>query len=294
MSTLVQQMWAAGAMVANPELNDIMPTFNTEYKLGVKQGDTVKIRVAGVVVAEDGKTTQAGTGVVTDKAVIDMVFDQQTKAPVFISRMDDAQTDIPMITFWSGEIKKAVNDLMNKNAMSEAATTCATANKKKFSELVTDATTLTYAGLVALEKILDDGKFPITDRTLVIPPKYKAAMMQMVDPAGNLVLLSKNYTNGENSLITGEVGKAMSFTVIVSTNMPTLTTTGTIDGATPANNIKECILAYHKSAFAAGIQEDMWFEDYPDGTNIGTKIVGGSYWGRKMLRPTGMVCVRDN
>lgn len=295
MSTLVQQAWAMGALTSNVEINDIMPTFNTEYKLGIKQGDTVKIRVAGSVVAEDGKDTPAGSGIIGEKAVIDMLFDQKTKAPVFIDRMDDAQSDIPMISFWSGEIKRAVNDQINKNAMSQVATTCATANKKKFSELVTDATTLTYAGLVALEKILDDGKFPLTDRTLVIPPKLKAAAQQMVDPAGNL-MLSKTYmgADGGNNMITGELGKMLSFTVIVSTNMPTLTATGTIDTVTPANNTRECLLAYHKSAFAAGIQEDMWFEEYPDGTNIGVKIVGGSYWGRKMIRPEGAICVRDN
>jgi hypothetical protein len=249
------------------------------------------VPLLGSITAQSGQSTDTTIEAASGESSTKILIDQETFAAIRIKDVDQLQSDINKIQSYSGEMARTIKQKgVTLNLASYMADNCASGNKLQFTGLVSGATTITYAGLLALHEKLNVADIPMEDRYLVVTPKHLTALWNVVDGNGSYIFVNKDYDASSNSFEKGVIAKGLGFSVVVTTNMPKLTTAGAVSGS----GTQFCILCFQKSAIAACVQKGVEFKSAYNTTKRAEDIVGTTIWGRKVIRDTGIICVRDN
>jgi hypothetical protein len=288
-------IWASAALSPLMDSEVLIDKVNRQWENDAKSGEAVEIPLLGSITAQSGQSTDTDfTLDPSGESSVKILIDQETFAGLRIKDVDELQSNVGKTAAYSAEMAKTIKQGgMTLNLASYMAINAATANRKQFTEIVTDATTITYPVLLKLRQMLNEAKMPMEDRYLVVTPEYEAALWSIYDDEGNRVFISKDYQDGSNSFEKGIIAKGLGFSVVMTTNMPTVTTAGAIS-ATPGHNTQSCILAFQKNAIAAVIQKDVTFKSAYNTAKRANDIVASCIWGRKVVFDTGIICVREN
>jgi hypothetical protein len=114
------------------------------------------------------------------------------------------------------------------------------------------------ADILEARKLLNDQNVPLEDRFLVIPTAYEKAALALAN------LIQQDRYSGNTAIVSGEIGMAYGFRVIVHT------------GATVAS-------AYHKSHVAVAIQQGLTYDFDKDLPNLATRHSFDQIYGVKVL-----------
>lgn len=114
------------------------------------------------------------------------------------------------------------------------------------------------ADILEARKLLNDQNVPLADRFLVIPTAYEKAALGLAN------LIQQDRYSGNMAIMTGEIGMAYGFRILVHT------------GATYA-------VAYHKSHVAVAIQQGLTYDFDKDLPNLATRHSFDQIYGVKVL-----------
>lgn len=286
--------WASAALEPLMDTEVLVDKVNRQWEADAKSGEAIEVPLLGSLPVQSGQSTDTVIDAAAGESSVKILIDQETFTAIRIKDVDELQSDIDKTAAYAGEMGKTIKQKgMTLNLASYMATNCAAANKKQFTELVSGATTLSFPVLLKLREMLNEAGFDITDRYLVIPPKYETALWNIVDDEGNKVFINRDYAGAANSFENGVIAKGLGFNVVMTTNLPKVKTDGSIS-ATAGENTQDIVLAYHKSAIAAVIQKEVSFNSVWNATKRANDIVGTTIWGRKVIRDTGIICARQN
>lgn len=134
--------------------------------------------------------------------------------------------------------------------------------------------------LARMARTLDDSNVPEEGRWVVAPPEFYEELAKT-----NSKLMSIDYNQGDGGLRNGLVasGQLRGFQMYKSNNTPTVAGTGSYSGT----NLNQ-ILAGHMSAVAAASALSQT-ESFRSPTTFADVVRGMLVWGRKVLRPEGVV-----
>ena len=289
-------LWSATALDPLMDEMVLVDFTDRQYEKDVDANEAIEVPLLGSITAQDGQATDTTIDTVSGESTTKILIDQESFSGIRIKKVDELQSNINKVASYSAQMTKVIKQkAMTLNLAIYMATNCAAANKMQFTGLVSGNTTLTYDGLVALAEKMNVAMMPFEDRYLVVTPAYYSALMKIVDGDGAYVFFSKDYSaSGVNDFEKGTVAKGMGFNVIMTNNLPKLTTTGTYDTTTPANNTQDMVLAFQRSAVAAVIQQEVSFNEVYNATKRASDIVGSCIWGRKVIRDTGIFAIRKN
>lgn len=294
MANINPTIWAATGMEALMDNVSLVDLVDRTYEKEIKGfGEAIEVPVIGAISFQSGAGTETVVANATGEGTISIKLDQEEFANVRLKDLDLIQAQIDKVRVYSMAMSKGLKvSKLTANLAAYMAVNAATANKKQFTELVSGATTLTYAVLLEIVQALDVADFPADERYIAVPYTMKKAFFNIVDDEGNKVFINKDYTN-VNSFDKGIVSQGLGLNVIFSNNLPKLTATGTIS-ATPGENVKECVIAFHKSAVACVVPLDVRYKSNWDIATRSDVIVGSLYFGRQVMRSNGIIVVRQN
>lgn len=119
----------------------------------------------------------------------------------------------------------------------------------------------TFAEVDILEarKLLNDQNVPLSDRFLVIPTAYEKSALALAN------LIQQDRYSGNTAIVSGEIGQAYGFRIIVHTGLSTTA------------------VAYHKSHVAVAIQQGLTYDFDKDLPNLAIRHSFDQVYGVKVL-----------
>ena len=230
----------------------------------------------------------AETGDINDptKTAINIAFDQEIGVPVYVKDIEQAQTTINLLNYFTGMAKDALLDKYDLYIIQQIIQNLADANREL---LIDDANNIfTKADIMAARSILNAAGAPLKGRTLAVCPDHEADLYDIDS------FVSRDKIPDTAALRDGVIGRVLGFDVILFNEMPLVGDDGVIDEETPENNTQKVSLAYSSLCLGFGRQKEFGSKIEPQALTPADLVNIYSVFGTKIQFDTYAVSIRDN
>lgn len=287
-----KEIWSKEAYLAKAKYQgEFLPTLN-KYRPDMGKGKSWHLSVIGSLT---GQTNAYGSSTaVTYTSAGGAISDKEltTKNTAFKGfELDDDEintTEVPIIRDFTMQAQKAIMNQIETAALLAMAVGCASGNRIELAS----GNQITLANLQTMEQNILDGGGSLDNNWLVVDPEYLINLQKVKenDDTDKYLFLDKNYLD-QSVVEKGAIGKILSFNVILSHNLPTLSDDGSAYDAAGEKGI----LYYNADAMAVGMQAQMDIDTERDLTNVpvSNKVLVRTYYGFVVV-DTGLCgCVRE-
>jgi len=250
---------------------------NRDYEGDIRSyGDSVKINEIGDITVNDyskflntGSTSTALTWQALNSAQKMLQIDKAKAFSFAIDSIDNAQNHPKVMAGAMNRAAYAIANVIDQ----DIATACgAFSGNILTAQTVTSATVLSL--IAQMGRTLDESNVPQDGRFLIVPPFIHQDLIESFSGGIGSTAVPK-YTTNDGVLYNGVVGQVYGFTVLLSNNYPTTSTTAILtavhrDAVTYAGQLTEIEALRRESYFDYGVK-------------------GLYLYGVKVVRPSGIV-----
>lgn len=273
-ATFVPQEYSARILESLKDVHVYASLFKRDYEGDLRAaGDTVRIRSIGrPTVAEyvPYSTTISPEQIMGADQVLKV--DQSFYTAVSVDDIDKRQADVDILNAIAKETSWAISDTVDADLATVLSDGVATANQVTAVTVGTGATDDdAYETLVDLRTQLNKANVGMEGRWVVVPPDYEGLLLK--DPR----FVSFGTAENANMRNNGKIGRAAGFNIHISNNVPLSSTTYTVIAGT--------------NDAAAYVEQINKVEPYRPQDAFEDAVKTLILWGRKVIRPDGLVSV---
>jgi hypothetical protein len=287
-----REVWAKEAYMAKAKYQgEFLPTLN-KYRPDMGKNKSWHLSVIGALTGQvnafgssTAVTYTSAGGSITDKELT-------TKNTAFKGfELDDDEintTEVPIIRDFTKQANKAIMNKIETAVLLEMAISSASGNRIELAS----GNQITLANLQTMEQNILDGGGSLDNNWLVVDPEYLINLQNVKENADTdkFLFLDKNYLD-QSVVEKGAIGKILSFNVILSHNLPTLSDDGSAYDAAGEKGL----LYYNADAMAVGIQDNPAIDTERDLTNVPVtnKVLVRMYYGYVVVDANLCGCARE-
>ena len=176
------------------------------------------------------------------KLSVDINFDQKKGVPFYVKSIEEAQSNINILTNLTADAKDGLLDAYDLYIIKQMILNLASANRKTLAD--TTDNKLTEADFIAAKKILNNAKAPLRGRFCAINPEHEADLYAISN------FISRDKIPDTKAVKDGVIGRLHGFDIILYNDMPKVDSNGVFTGTQDKN----VTLFYSKLAYGFGRQ----------------------------------------